>query len=156
MMTDSERRQTVGRRASDLQRERELAMLRAEIEMLINERNHLLRTTGAAAMFVAKLDTQVLPENTYEAAEILASAINHLPEETLHDAVERIHGIGDVQRNGNLGILPQKRSQQGRKDILARNATAPQHQFPVHTPLEFVQGLHRCRLRGEETAGIAI
>jgi len=63
-------------------------MLRAEIEMLINERDHLLRTAGAAAMFVAKLDTNVLPESTYEAADILAAVINALPEETLRDAVE--------------------------------------------------------------------
>ena len=90
MMTDTERRQSIGRRESDLQRERELAMLRAEIEMLMSERDHLLRTTGAAAMFVAKLDTHVLPENTYEAADILAGAINQLPEETLRDAVDSV------------------------------------------------------------------
>jgi hypothetical protein len=90
MMTDTERRQTIGRRASDLQREQELAMLRAEIEILMNEREHLLRTTGAAAMFVAKLDSHVLPQNTIEAADILAGAINQLPEETLSDAVERV------------------------------------------------------------------
>jgi hypothetical protein len=90
MMTDTERRQTTGRRASDLQRERELAMLRAEIEILMNEREHLLRTTGAAAMFVAKLDSHTLPEHTIEAADILAGAINQLPEETLSDAVERV------------------------------------------------------------------
>ena len=90
MMTGTERRQTPGRRASDFQREQELAMLRAEIEILMNEREHLLRTTWAAAMFVAKLDTHVLPENTYGAADILAGAINQLPEETLRDAVERV------------------------------------------------------------------
>lgn len=63
-------------------------MLRTELEMLMAEREHLLRATGAAAMFIAKLDSQVLPENTYEAADILAGAINTLPEETLRDAVE--------------------------------------------------------------------
>jgi len=88
MLQHQERRVQPGRRASDLQREEELAMLRAEIEMLIAEREHLLRTAGAAAMFVAKLDTQVLPESTYEAADILASTINSLSEETLKDAVE--------------------------------------------------------------------
>lgn len=88
MLQTQERRLHPGRRASDLQREEELAMLRAEIEMLIAEREHLLRTAGAAAMFVAKLDTHVLPESTYEAADILAGTINTLPEETLKDAVE--------------------------------------------------------------------
>jgi len=70
--------------------EQELAMLRAEIEMLMGERHALLRTTGAAAIFVAKLDSHALPESTYEAADILASALNDLSEETLRDAIELI------------------------------------------------------------------
>ena len=41
-------------------------------------------------MFVAKLDTHVLPESTYEAADILAGVINTLPEETLKDAVDSV------------------------------------------------------------------
>ena len=102
MMTNTERRQTVGRRESDHQRERELAMLRTVIEMLMQEREHLLRTTGAAAMFVAKLDTHVLPENTYEAADILAGAINQLPEETLRDAVDSVRAQwGDAAEGGD-------------------------------------------------------
>lgn len=84
----TERRSVFGRRQSDVQREQELAMLRTEIEMLMAEREHLLKATGAAAMFVAKLDSHVLPESTYEAADILAGAINTLPEETLRDAVD--------------------------------------------------------------------
>ncbi len=86
--TEAERRISPGRRAADLQREQELGMLRSELEMLMAERQRLLRTVGAAAMFVAKLDTHVLPENTYEAADILAATINALPEESLRDAVE--------------------------------------------------------------------
>ena len=89
-MLQSERRINPGRRAIDIQREEELAMLRAEIEMLMTERDHLLRTAGAAAMFVAKLDSQVLPESTYEAADILAGSLNTLSEETLRDAVESV------------------------------------------------------------------
>ena len=68
-------------------------MLRGKIEMLIGERDQLLRATGAAAMFVAKLDTHVLPQSTYEAADILAIAINGLPEETLRDAVEVVRKV---------------------------------------------------------------
>jgi hypothetical protein len=90
MTTETERRASIGRRASDLQREEEIAMLRTELEMLMSEREHLLRTVGAAAMFVAKLDTHVLPESTYEAADILAGTINTLPEESLRDAVESV------------------------------------------------------------------
>jgi hypothetical protein len=90
-MTESERRTSqTGRRQSDLQREQELAMLRAEIELLMTERENLLRSTGAAAMFVAKLDSQTLPESAYEAADILAATINGLPEETLRDAIELV------------------------------------------------------------------
>jgi len=70
--------------------EQELAMLRSEIEMLMSERQALLRTTGAAAIFVAKLDSHALPESTYEAADILAAALNDLSEETLRDAIELI------------------------------------------------------------------
>jgi len=65
-------------------------MLRAEIEMLMTERASLLRSTGAAAMFVAKLESQTLPESAYEAAGILATTINRLPEETLRDAIELV------------------------------------------------------------------
>ena len=65
-------------------------MLRAEIEMLMAERASLLRSTGAAAMFVAKLESQTLPESAYEAAGILATTINGLPEETLRDAIELV------------------------------------------------------------------
>ena len=89
-MLTSERRNTTGRRTSDIQREQENAMLRTEIEMLMAERERLLRTTGAAAMFVAKLDSHVLPEATYAAADILAVSLNALSEETLRDAVELV------------------------------------------------------------------
>ena len=90
MMQTQERRLNPGRRVEDFKREEELAMLRSDIEMLMAEREHLLRTAGAAAMFVAKLDTHALPENTYEAADILAGVINSLPEETLKDAVDSV------------------------------------------------------------------
>ena len=70
--------------------EQELAMLRSEIEMLMSERQALLRTTGAAAIFIAKLDSHALAESTYEAADILAAALNDLSEETLRDAIELI------------------------------------------------------------------
>ena len=90
-MLDAERRvSSIGRRASDHQREQEISMLRAEIEMLMAERDSLLRATGAAAVFVAKLDSQALPAVSYEAADILALTINSLPEETLRDALEMV------------------------------------------------------------------
>jgi hypothetical protein len=99
---ESERRSTLGRREADFQREQELSMLRSEIEMMVKEREHLLRATGAAAIFVAKLDTKVLPESTYEAADILAASINALSEETLNDAIELVReqlgeSLGDAK-----------------------------------------------------------
>lgn len=75
---------------SESSHEQEVAMLRAELEMLMAERQALLRSTGAAAVFVAKLDSHSLPESTYAAADILAEALNGLPEETLRDAIELV------------------------------------------------------------------
>ena len=40
--------------------EQELSMLRSEIEMLMSERQSLLRTVGAAAVFIANLDDKIL------------------------------------------------------------------------------------------------
>ena len=68
----------------------EVSMLRTEIEMLMGERAGLLRTVGAAAVFVAHLDSSVLPEETYTSADVLAHALNALPEETLRDALETV------------------------------------------------------------------
>ena len=68
----------------------EVANLRAEVEALQTERQMLLRATGAAAVFVAKLDSHALPESTYDAADILAGALNALPEETLRASIELI------------------------------------------------------------------
>lgn len=69
-------------------KDQEITMLRAELEMLMGERQTLLRIAGAAATFVAELDAGELPENTLEAAEMLAECINAAPEETMRDALE--------------------------------------------------------------------
>ena len=68
----------------------EIAMLRTELEMLMTERQALLRTTGAAAVFVANLDSATLPEATYAAADVLAHSLNDLSEDTLRDALETV------------------------------------------------------------------
>jgi hypothetical protein len=72
------------------QHAQEISMLRAEIEMLMSERHALLRATGAAAVFVANLDSESLPEDTYAVADILAHALNDLTEDTLRDALELV------------------------------------------------------------------
>jgi uncharacterized cupin superfamily protein len=74
----------------DSEHNQEVAILRGEVETLSSERQTLLRAAGAAAVFVAKLDSHALPESTYEAADILAGALNALPEETLRAAIELI------------------------------------------------------------------
>jgi hypothetical protein len=75
---------------SNEQNAQEIVMLRAEIEMLMSERQALLRATGAAAVFVANLDSESLPEDTYAVADILAHALNDLTEDTLRDALELV------------------------------------------------------------------
>jgi hypothetical protein len=73
-------------------KEDEVRLLRDEIEMLMNERRQLLQVTGAAAVFVANLDTDTLPDetDTIDAAEMLAEQLNGLSEETLKDALESV------------------------------------------------------------------
>lgn len=63
-------------------------MLRTELEMLMSERQSLLRIAGAAAAFVAELDAHVLPEETLEAAEMLGECLNAASDETMRDALE--------------------------------------------------------------------
>ena len=75
---------------SHTKKEREASMLQAEIEILMNERQSLLKTTGAAAVFIANLDCKKLPEGNYEAAEMLSNYLNDLSEETLRDALNKV------------------------------------------------------------------
>ena len=78
-------------------KEDEVRLLRGEIEMLMNERRQLLQVTGAAAVFVANLDTDTLPDDTdtIDAAEMLAEQLNGLSEETLKDALESVRAEVD-------------------------------------------------------------
>ena len=71
-------------------KEQEISMLRAEIEMLMKERQSLLKTTGAAAVFIVNLDSGTLPEDAYEAAEMLSNCLNDLSEDTLRDALDKV------------------------------------------------------------------
>ncbi len=71
-------------------KEQEVSMLRDEMEILMNERQSLLNTVGAAAVFVANLDSSILPDDMCEAAEMLSNSLNNLSEETLRDALEKV------------------------------------------------------------------
>ena len=58
--------------------------------------------TGAAAVFVANLDSESLPESTYAVADILAHTLNELPEDTLRDALELIRPTVDTAKSGEV------------------------------------------------------
>ncbi len=68
----------------------EVAMLREELEMLIQERARLLKVVGAAAVLVANTDPESLRDEAMDAAEMLSECLNALPEETLKDALESV------------------------------------------------------------------
>lgn len=78
-------------------KDEEIHLLRKEIEMLISERQRLLQVVGAAAVLVANLDSDCLPddEDTIDAAELLAEQLNALPEEALKDALESVQAEVD-------------------------------------------------------------
>ncbi len=71
-------------------KEQEIFMLREEVEILMNERQSLLNATGAAAVFVANLDSTALPDSACQSATMLSSSLNNLSEETLRDALEKV------------------------------------------------------------------
>jgi len=72
-------------------RENEITMLRRELEMLMSERQSILRVVGASAALIACLDSKHLPVGAVEAADVVATSINCLPEETLQDALSAVH-----------------------------------------------------------------
>jgi hypothetical protein len=71
----------------------EVSMLRSQLELLMTERESLLRTVGAASVFIANLDAESLPEAAWDAGDILAECLNELPEDTLHDALEMVRPL---------------------------------------------------------------
>ncbi len=77
-------------------KDQEIAMLRAELELLMKERDALLQVAGAAAGLIAELDSFDIPSTAMEAAELLSARVNTLPEETLQDALDAVeaHSVG--------------------------------------------------------------
>ena len=72
-------------------RDQEIALLRREGEMLMSERQALLHVAGAAAALIASLDSRRLPVAAIESADLVATSINALTEETLQDALGSVH-----------------------------------------------------------------
>ncbi len=73
------------------QKDREIALLREELEMLMSERQALLRVAGASAVLVANMDSKRLPVGAIESADLVATTINDLAEETLQDALAAVN-----------------------------------------------------------------
>ena len=71
----------------------EVAMLREEVELLMQERAKLLKVVGAAAVLVANTDPETLQDDAIDAAEVLSETLNSLPEETLKDALESVRVV---------------------------------------------------------------
>ena len=65
----------------------EVEMLRSEIEMLMADRERLLRVAGAAAKFVEKVNIARLPVSAVPLAEAVASSVNALSEDSLREAL---------------------------------------------------------------------
>ena len=68
-------------------RDQEIIMLRRELEILMGERQTLLRVVGATAALIASLNSRHLPLGAVESADLVATSINALSEETLQDAL---------------------------------------------------------------------
>lgn len=65
-------------------------MLAKEFDILMAERARLLKVAGAAAQFVALMESRALPPSVATEAELLAETVNALPEDTLRDALASI------------------------------------------------------------------
>lgn len=77
--------------------DQEVALLRKEIELMMAERDYLLAVAGAAAVLVANLDPDSLPDDqdTIDAAEVLSESLNELPEELLREALGKVRAEFD-------------------------------------------------------------
>ena len=83
-------------------RDEEIVMLRRELEMLMSERQTLLSVVGATAALIASLNSRQLPVGAGEAADLVATSINSLSEETLQDALSAVRAeIEDEQSVGD-------------------------------------------------------
>ncbi len=84
----------------------EVRLLRKEIELMMGERQKLLQVVGAAAVLVANLDSDALPQDqdTIDAAELLAESLNDLSEETLKDALEAVRAEFDAEAQAEVDV----------------------------------------------------
>lgn len=81
-------------------RDQEIIMLRRELEILMGERQTLLRVVGATAALIASLDSKRLPVGAVESADLVATSINALSEETLQDALSSVRAEIEDDESG--------------------------------------------------------
>jgi len=79
-------------------RDEEITLLRRELEMLMGERQTLLQVVGATAALIATLDSKRLPVGAVESADLVATSINALSEETLQDALDAVRA--EIEEDG--------------------------------------------------------
>ena len=82
-------------------RDQEIAMLRRELELLMGERQCLLRVVGSSAVLIASLDSGRLPVSAVESADMVATSINALTEDTLQDALDSVRA--EIEKEGSAG-----------------------------------------------------
>lgn len=74
--------------------------MRRELEMLMGERQTLLRVVGASAALIASLDSKRLPVGAVESTDLVATSINTLLEETLQDALNSVRAEIETEVGG--------------------------------------------------------
>jgi len=79
-------------------RDQEIILLRRELEILMGERQTLLRVVGATAAMIASLNSKHLPLGAVESADLVATSINALSEETLQDALSAVRA--EIEQEG--------------------------------------------------------
>ncbi|TXI77431.1 MAG: hypothetical protein E6Q43_01110 [Dokdonella sp.] len=72
-------------------------LLGREIDLLMGERQTLLKIVGASAALIAALDSRALPATAVESADLVATTLNALPDETLSDALAAVHAEIDAE-----------------------------------------------------------
>ena len=83
-------------------RESEIQMLRDELELLMGERQQLLEIVGSVAGLIASLDSNRLPVGAIESADMVATKLNLLSEETLQDALASVHA--EIEEEESVGV----------------------------------------------------
>lgn len=68
-----------------------------EIELIIRERERLLRTAGAAATLFSALSIRDFPREAREPMRRLGVMLGSLPDETLTDAIEQLFGLAGAR-----------------------------------------------------------